>query len=104
MEGVKSLLHQLSPKAIEDDFERKGKKAGTFSNKYEALWKFYEDRHRRLLRRGQADLPGLFLAHNSRRHTLRAPAKTTKVVRRCGGQGPPHHHPQSGQAVAVRPR
>ncbi|APR81435.1 Hypothetical protein A7982_06784 [Minicystis rosea] len=45
MEGVKSLLHQLSPKAIEDDFERKGKKAGLFSNKYEALWKFYEDRH-----------------------------------------------------------
>jgi type VI secretion system protein ImpI len=45
MEGVKTLLTQLSPKAIEDDFERKGKKAGLFSNKYEALWKFYEDRH-----------------------------------------------------------
>jgi type VI secretion system protein ImpI len=45
MEGVKTLLVQLSPKAIEDDFERKGKKAGLFSNKYEALWKFYEDRH-----------------------------------------------------------
>lgn len=45
MEGVKTLLHQLSPKAIEEDFERKGKKAGLFSNKYEALWKFYEDRH-----------------------------------------------------------
>jgi type VI secretion system protein ImpI len=45
MEGVKTLLTQLSPKAIEEDFERKGKKAGLFSNKYEALWKFYEDRH-----------------------------------------------------------
>jgi type VI secretion system protein ImpI len=45
MEGVKTLLVQLSPKAIEEDFERKGKKAGLFSNKYEALWKFYEDRH-----------------------------------------------------------
>ncbi|MFT3776073.1 MAG: hypothetical protein QM820_62820 [Minicystis sp.] len=45
MEGVKTLLRQLSPKAIEEDFERKGKKAGLFSNKYEALWKFYEDRH-----------------------------------------------------------
>lgn len=45
MEGVKTLLHQLSPKAIEDDFDRKGKKTGLFSNKYEALWKFYEDRH-----------------------------------------------------------
>lgn len=45
MEGVKTLLVQLSPKSIEDDFERKGKKAGLFSNKYEALWKFYEDRH-----------------------------------------------------------
>lgn len=45
MEGVKTLLHQLSPRAIEEDFERKGKKAGLFSNKYEALWKFYEDRH-----------------------------------------------------------
>jgi type VI secretion system protein ImpI len=45
MEGVKSLLTQLSPKAIEEDFERKGKRAGLFANKYEALWKFYEDRH-----------------------------------------------------------
>ena len=25
--------------------ERRGKKTGIFSNKYEALWKFYEDRH-----------------------------------------------------------
>lgn len=45
MEGVKTLLVQLSPRSIEEDFEKKGKKAGLFSNKYEALWKFYEDRH-----------------------------------------------------------
>jgi len=45
MEGVKTLLHQLSPRAIEEDFDRKGKKTGIFSNKYEALWKLYEDRH-----------------------------------------------------------
>jgi type VI secretion system protein ImpI len=45
MEGVKSLLVQLSPKSIEEEFDRRGKKAGLFSNKYEALWKFYEERH-----------------------------------------------------------
>ncbi len=45
MEGVKTLLVQLSPRSIEEDFDKKGKKAGLFSNKYEALWKFYEDRH-----------------------------------------------------------
>lgn len=45
MEGVKTLLDQLSPKAVEDDYEKKGRRAGLFSNKYEALWKFYEDRH-----------------------------------------------------------
>jgi type VI secretion system protein ImpI len=45
MEGVKSLLVQLSPKALEEEFDRRGKKAGLFSNKYEALWKFYEERH-----------------------------------------------------------
>jgi type VI secretion system protein ImpI len=45
MEGVKTLLVQLSPKAIEEDFDKRGKKAGLFSNKYEALWKFYEERH-----------------------------------------------------------
>jgi len=46
MEGVKTLLVQLSPRSIEDDLEKRGKKVGgLFSNKYEALWKFYEDRH-----------------------------------------------------------
>ena len=45
MEGVKTLLDQLSPKAVEEDYEKKGRRAGLFSNKYEALWKFYEDRH-----------------------------------------------------------
>ncbi len=45
MEGVKTLLVQLSPKAIEEDFDRRGKKTGLFANKYEALWKFYEERH-----------------------------------------------------------
>ena len=45
MEGVKSLLVQLSPKAIEEEFDKRGKRAGLFANKYEALWKFYEERH-----------------------------------------------------------
>jgi type VI secretion system protein ImpI len=45
MEGVKSLLVKLSPKAIEDEFEKRGKKAGILSSKYEALWKFYEEQH-----------------------------------------------------------
>lgn len=45
MEGVKTLLVQLSPRAIEEDFDKRGRRAGLFSNKFEALWKFYEDRH-----------------------------------------------------------
>jgi type VI secretion system protein ImpI len=45
MEGVKSLLRQLSPKAMEEEFDKRGKKSGLFSSKYEALWKFYEERH-----------------------------------------------------------
>ncbi len=45
MEGVKTLLKQLSPKAIEDELDKRGKKGGLFSNKYEALWKMYEVRH-----------------------------------------------------------
>jgi type VI secretion system protein ImpI len=45
MEGVKTLLVKLSPKALEDEFDKRGKKAGLFSNKYEALWKFYEEQH-----------------------------------------------------------
>ncbi|MEJ7735502.1 MAG: type VI secretion system-associated FHA domain protein [Polyangiaceae bacterium] len=45
MEGVRSLLTQLSPKTLEDELDKKGKKTGLFSNKYEALWKAYEVRH-----------------------------------------------------------
>jgi type VI secretion system protein ImpI len=45
MEGVRSLLSKLSPKAIEDDYDRRGKKTGLFSNRYEALWRQYETRH-----------------------------------------------------------
>ncbi len=46
MEGVKTLLTELSPKKVEDEYERRGRKAsGLFSNKYEALWKEYEKRH-----------------------------------------------------------
>ncbi len=45
MEGVKSLLRQLSPKAMEEEFDKRGKKTGLFASKYEALWKFYEERH-----------------------------------------------------------
>jgi type VI secretion system protein ImpI len=45
MEGVRQLLGKLAPTTIEDEFERRGKKGGLFSNKYEALWKLYETRH-----------------------------------------------------------
>jgi len=45
MEGVRTLLNKLSPKALEDDLERRGKKGGLFSNKFEALWKLYEVVH-----------------------------------------------------------
>lgn len=45
MEGVKTLLGRLSPKTLEDELERKGKKGGLFSSKYEELWKLYESRH-----------------------------------------------------------
>jgi type VI secretion system protein ImpI len=45
MEGVKQLLAKLAPATLEDEYERKGKKGGLFSNKYEALWKLYETRH-----------------------------------------------------------
>jgi type VI secretion system protein ImpI len=45
MEGVKSLLVKLSPKAIEDEFDKRGKKIGLLASKYEALWKFYEEQH-----------------------------------------------------------
>jgi type VI secretion system protein ImpI len=45
MEGVKQLLSKLSPKELEAEFERSGKKGGLFSNRFEALWKLYEVRH-----------------------------------------------------------
>ena len=45
MEGVKQLLQKLSPGALEQEYEQKGKKGGLFSSKYEALWKLYEIRH-----------------------------------------------------------
>lgn len=45
MEGVKTLLVELSPKKIEEELEKKGKKGGLFSNKFEELWKQYEVRH-----------------------------------------------------------
>jgi type VI secretion system protein ImpI len=45
MEGVKSLLVKLSPREIEEELEKKGKKGGLFSSKYEGLWKLYERRH-----------------------------------------------------------
>jgi len=45
MEGVRTLLTKLSPKAIEEDVERGGRRGGLFSNKFEALWKRYEVVH-----------------------------------------------------------
>jgi type VI secretion system protein ImpI len=45
MEGVKQLLARLSPKSLEMEFDKAGKKGGLFSNRYEALWKLYEVRH-----------------------------------------------------------
>ncbi len=41
MEGVKQLLEKLSPKAIEEGYNRRGKKGGLFSNKHEGLWEEY---------------------------------------------------------------
>ncbi|UQA55632.1 type VI secretion system-associated FHA domain protein [Polyangium aurulentum] len=45
MEGVRTLLTKLSPKKIEEELEKRGKKGGLFSNKFEALWKLYEVVH-----------------------------------------------------------
>lgn len=45
MEGVRTLLTKLSPKTIEEELEKRGKKGGLFSNKFEALWKAYEVAH-----------------------------------------------------------
>jgi type VI secretion system protein ImpI len=44
-EGVKTLLECLSPKAIEDELEKGSRPIGLFSNKYEALWELYKERH-----------------------------------------------------------
>ena len=45
MEGVKQLLGALSPSAVEQRYEKRGKKAGIFSNKYEGLWQEYQTAH-----------------------------------------------------------
>ncbi len=45
MEGVKQLLEALSPAAIEQRYEKRGKKGGLFSNKYEGLWQEYQTAH-----------------------------------------------------------
>jgi type VI secretion system protein ImpI len=45
MEGVRSLLDKLSPRKLEEELEKKGKKGGFFSSKFEELWKLYEVRH-----------------------------------------------------------
>lgn len=45
MESVKQLLAKLSPASIEEGYERKGKRSGLFSNKYEGLWKEYQTVH-----------------------------------------------------------
>jgi type VI secretion system protein ImpI len=45
MEGVRSLLDELSPKRLEERLDRRGRKGGLFSNRYEELWKLYELRH-----------------------------------------------------------
>lgn len=45
MEGVKQLLGTLSPQAIEQRYEKKGKKGGLFSNRYEGLWQEYQTAH-----------------------------------------------------------
>ncbi|MSP25213.1 MAG: FHA domain-containing protein [Myxococcales bacterium] len=45
MEGVKRLLGSLSPESIEQSFERKGKRGGLFSNRYEGIWEEYRTVH-----------------------------------------------------------
>lgn len=45
MEGVKQLLQRLSPRSLEAEHDRAGKKGGLFSNRFEELWKLYEVRH-----------------------------------------------------------
>ena len=45
MEGVRTLLAKLAPKTLEEELDRRGKKGGLFSNRHEALWRLYEERH-----------------------------------------------------------
>jgi type VI secretion system protein ImpI len=45
MEGVKTLLVKLSPQALEEELDKRGKKGGLFSNRFEELWKLYQVRH-----------------------------------------------------------
>lgn len=45
MEGVRQLLNRLSPEEIEQGYDKKGKKGGLFSNKYEGLWETYQTVH-----------------------------------------------------------
>lgn len=45
MEGVRKLLTTLSPEAIEQRYERKGKRSGLFSNRHEGLWEEYQTVH-----------------------------------------------------------
>ena len=45
MEGVKQLLENLAPAAIEKRYDKSGKRGGLFSNKYEGLWQEYQVVH-----------------------------------------------------------
>jgi type VI secretion system protein ImpI len=45
MVGVKTLLDKLSPAAIESDLDKRGKKGGLFSSRYEELWRRFEVVH-----------------------------------------------------------
>lgn len=45
MEAVKELLGELSPKKIEEELEKKGKKGRLFGKSYEDLWEQYKVRH-----------------------------------------------------------
>jgi type VI secretion system protein ImpI len=45
MEGVRQLLNKLSPNEVEASYNKKGKKGGLFSNKYEGLWETFQTVH-----------------------------------------------------------
>ena len=45
MPAMTTTTTELSPKKVEEEFERRGKKTGLFGSKYEGLWKEYEKRH-----------------------------------------------------------